>query len=234
MPRLGVFLIPPPEHPFYRIATAILGYDVWQQRHQTSSLSGHLDSATLTHWLGRAPTWGLHCTITGGDIVYDDADVPEIKERLAWIAGRTAPFTLTNGRFFHDFHANPQALVTRFDSPDGAVDRLHRQAATLISPLYTATHCGPPGPDDDDRARQLYLRTGETHALERFTPHWSLLTGLPDASAWMSARDLIAQHTGLFADDQTRTVQVTEVHLVEGSGDGFGSVISSYPLTGRP
>jgi hypothetical protein len=78
------------------------------------------------------------------------------------------------------------------------------------------------------------VRTGETRALERFTPHWSLLTGLPDAAAWAAARDLIARQTGLFADEQTRTIHVTDVHLVEGTGDGFCTVIGTYPLTGRP
>ena len=232
MARLGVFLIPPPEHSFYRVATAILGYDVWERRRLTSSLAGHLEPDTLERWLGDAAGWGIHCTVTGGSIVYDDADVAEIKTRLGWIAGRTAPFTLRNGRFFDDFHANPHALVTRFDSPDGAVERLHRQAATLISPLHTSTECRPPLADDDDRSRQLYARTGETHALERFSPHWSLMTGLPDGDAWATARDRIARRTGLFADERTRTLDVTDVHLVERPGDGFCSVVASYPLTG--
>lgn len=171
MPRLGVFLVPPPEHPFYQIATGILGYDIWQRRPVRSSLADHLDAETLRRWLGRATSYGIHCTMIGGDIAYDEADVGEVNERLAWIASRTAPFTLVNGRFFDDFHVNPSALVTRFDSPDGSIDRLHRQAATTISPLYVSTFCRPPRPENDDRSRVLYTRTGETHALERFTPH---------------------------------------------------------------
>jgi hypothetical protein len=232
MARLGVFLIPPPEHPFYQVTTGILGYDIWQQRHLTSSLADHLDANTLRDWLGEATRYGIHCTIAGGAIVYDDADVGEIKERLAWIAGRTAPFTLVNGRFFDDFHANPEALVTRFDSPDGAIDRLHRRAATLISPLHVSSYCRPPRADEDERTAALYVRTGETHALERFTPHWSLMTGLPDETSWQAARDLIARQTDLFADERTRTLDVTDVHLVERHGNGFCTVAGSYPLTG--
>ena len=232
MARLGVFLIPPPDHPFYQVTTSILGYDVWQERRLTSSLAGHLEPDTLREWLGGATDWGIHCTITGGDIVYDDADVGEIKERLAWIASRTPPFKLVDGRFFDDFHAKPHALVTRFDSPDGAIERLHRQAATLISPLHVSSYCRPPRAEDDDRTRQLFTRTGETHALERFSPHWSLMSGLPDAAAWTTARDLIARHTGLFADARTRTLDVSDVHLAERGGDGFCTVTASFPLTG--
>ena len=76
-------------------------------------------------WLGGAPSWGTHCTVTGGDIFYDDADVGEIKARLAWQAG-------------------------------------------------------------------------------------------------------------LFGDEQTRTIHVTAVHLVERVGDGACTVVASYPLTGAP
>jgi hypothetical protein len=231
--RLGVFLIPPPEHPFYQVTTGILGYDIWERRCLTSSLAGHLDAATLEGWLGRATTYGIHCTITGGDIFYDDADAGEIRERLAWIAGRTAPFSLVNGRFFDDFHARPTALVTTFDSPGGAIDRLHRQAATLISPLHVSTRCRPPRPEDDDQTRLLYTRTGETHALERFSPHWSLLTSLPDDASWQAARELVARHTGLFADEQARTLEVRDVQLVTFDEDGYCNIAASFPLTGN-
>jgi hypothetical protein len=232
MVQVGVFLIPPAEHPFYRVVSDILGYDVLARREVPSSLAGHLDPARLRTWLGRAPEFGTHCTITGGDIVYDDADLDEIKARLAWIAGRVRPFTLVNGRFYDDFHAVPKALVTRFDSPDGGIDRLHRLAATIISPLHVDTRCSPPRDPNDARARELYIRTGEAWALERFAPHWTLMSGLPDQAAWEAARELIRSRTGLFADDRTRTLEIADVHLVRHDEDGSCSVAASFPLTG--
>lgn len=232
MARLGVFLIPPPEHPFYQVATGILGYDIWQQRHLTSSLAGHLEPETLTRWLEFAPVFGIHCTIAGAALFYDDADLPEIEERLAWIAGRTAPFTLVNGRFFAEFHGNPRVLVSTFDSPDGAIQRLHRQVVTIVSPLNVGSAYAPRVPGLAVRPREVYGRTGEPWALELFSPHWSLMTGIPDAAAWTTARDLIVRQTGLFADERTRTLDVADVHLVERHGDGFCTVVRSYPLTG--
>lgn len=232
MARLGVFLIPPPEHPFYQITTGILGYDIWAQRRLTSSLAEHLAPETLESWLEFAPVFGIHCTIAGAALLYDDADIPEIEERLAWIAGRTAPFRLVNGRFFDDFHGHPRALVSTFDSPDGAIQRLHRQVATIVSPLSIGSAYAPRVPSLDERPREIYGRTGEPWALELFSPHWSLMTGIPDAAAWTTARDLIARHTGLFADERTRTLDVSDVHLVERHGDGFCTVVGSYSLTG--
>jgi hypothetical protein len=232
MAQLGVFLIPEPAHPFYEVASGILGYDIWERRRFRSSLTEHLNAATLQPWLGRAPTFGVHCTITGGDIIYDHADRQEILDRLGWIASRTAPFTLENGRFFDDFHANPCALVTAFDSPDGAIDRLHRQVATIVSPLHVDSRCQPPRDPDDARGWQLYHRFGEAWALERFSPHWSLMTGLPDAAAWSGAREVISERTELFADERTRTLPITDIHLVESGEDGYCAVAASFSLAG--
>jgi hypothetical protein len=230
--KLGVFLIPPADHPFYRIATGIIGYDVWSRERIPSSLCGDLEAETLARWAGRAPEFGLHCTIAGGDIIYRDEDIPEIQERLAWIAGRTAPFTVTNGRFYDEFPANPRVLVTTFDSADGALQRLHEHVVTTISPLHVSTECRPPRNPNDARAHEIYTRTGESGAFERFLPHWSLLTNLPDDAAWTTARTLIAQRTGLFADDATRTLLVEDVQLVQQQRDGHFAVIGSYGLTG--
>ena len=232
MIRLGVFLVPPPEHPFYTVTTGILGYDVWARRRQTSILADHLDAPTLERWIGEAASYGIHCTIVGGAMHYDDRDVDEIGARLSWIASRTAPFTLANGRFFDEFHARPRALVARFDGPDGALDRLHRQVATLVSPLHVETRCRAPQPGDDERAQVLYTRFGETHVLERFSAHWSLMSGLPDDASWSAARDLVARRTSLFADERTRTVPVEAMRLVAFDADGFCYVASSYPLAG--
>src|SRR5689334_20105330 len=114
MAQLGVFLIPPPAHPFYGVATSIIGYDVWARRTVPSVLADDLDPDTLRAWIGRASEFGLHCTIGGGDIFYRDEDVGEITGRLGWIASRTAPFTLTNGRYFDGFPADPRVIVTAF------------------------------------------------------------------------------------------------------------------------
>jgi hypothetical protein len=230
--QLGVFLIPPPDHPFYQITTSILGYDVWAQQRKDSTLADHLPTPILKRWMGQATIYGIHCTITGGAVFYDDADATEIEDRVSWLASRTRPFTLVNGRIFDDFHDRPVALVTTFDSPDGAISRLHQQAATLISPLHVSSQCRPPRDGDDDRARVLYTRTGETHALERFSPHWSLFTGLTSDDAWTMARNLVVDRTGLFADERTRTLDVTAIQLVAFRPDGYCKVAASFPLTG--
>jgi hypothetical protein len=58
------------------------------------------------------------------------------------------------------------------------------------------------------------------------------MTGLPDVAAWTRARDLIARHTDLFADEQTRRLSVTDVHLVQRIDDDSCAVVASVPLRG--
>src|SRR4051794_36834401 len=197
MAQLGVFFIPPPGHPFYTVASGILGYDIWAQRRMTSSLTKHLDAATAARWLGAAPEFGIHCTITGAALSYDDADVNEIKDRLAWIASRTAPFTLVNGHFLDEFRHNPYVLLTGFDAPAGEIHRLHRQVATIVSPLWVSSTYASRVPSLNERERELYIRTGEPWSLELFVPHWSLLTSLPGAEARSTVRAVISEKLGL-------------------------------------
>ena len=126
MAQLGVFLIPPPDHPFYALCSGILGYDIWTGRQSTSTLAAHLDEESVAQWLGPAASVGAHCTLSGVALTYDAADVNEVRERLAWIASRTPPFSLVNGRFLDDERARPWALLAELDSTDGEIHRLHR------------------------------------------------------------------------------------------------------------
>jgi hypothetical protein len=232
MVQLGVFLLPPTDHPFYTVCSGILGYDIWTRRRSPSSLVSYLGEETATRWLGEAPIFGIHCTIAGAALFYDDADVEEIKDRLAWIASRTAPFTLVNGHVLDDFRDNPRVLLTGFDEPDDAVHRLHRQIATIVSPLCIGSRYASRIPQLGEREREIYGRTGEPWALDLFVPHWSLLTGLPDQAAWDTVRDLVLGPLRLFVDERTRTLDIADVHLVRREEDGYFSVAASFPLTG--
>jgi hypothetical protein len=232
MAELGVFLIPPPNHPFYTLTSGILGYDIWAQRRLPSTLTPDLDPETAARWLGAATGFGIHCTIAGAALSYDDADIPEIKDRLAWIGTRTAPFTLVNGHFMDQFRANPYVLLTAFDSPDGGIQRLHRQVVTVVSPLHTSSRFASYLPRLNERERELYIRTGEPYVLEEFVPHWSLLTSLPGAEARATVRALISDKLGLFADARTRTLPISDVHLVQRDEEGYCTVIGSFPLSG--
>ena len=104
---------------------------------------------------------------------------------------------------------------------------------TIVSPLYTSSKYDSYLPRLNERERELYVRTGEPWVLEEFVPHWSLLTSLPGAEARTTVRSLVAGKCGLFADEQTRTLPISDVHLVQRKDDGYWRVAASFPLTGR-
>lgn len=232
MPRYGVYLIPEPDNALYQLASAHLGYDIWTQTRTTPMLASLVGEETIRAWIGRAEIFSFHITIADC-LVYDERDVDEIRTRLAWIAARTSPFSVTNGRFFTNFHSGPTALTLTFDSPNGALHQLHTLVITLISVLHQSSPYFEHLTEKlDAPLRRNLIRYGAPWVLDDFWPHWSLATSIPNQATWHHLADLLVQHTGLFADDRTRTLPVRAVQLVELQDNGFYTVAASFPFTG--
>ncbi len=233
MPRYGVYLIPKPENALYQLASAHLGYDIWTQTRTTPTLAAVIGEETIRGWIGRAEIFSFHVTIADC-LDYREEDGAEISMRLKWIASRVAPFTVTHGRFFREFHSSPSALTLTFDSSDGALQQLHRLVVTLISVLHEDS---PYLAHLQDRLsapmRRNLIRYGAPSVLDSFSPHWSLATSIPDQATWDRVADLLMRHTGLFQEEATRTLLVQSIQLVELGEDGFYTVAASFPLTGQ-
>ena len=130
MPRYGVYLIPSADHPLFRLGSDFLGYNIWAESHSTPLLADTLGEETVRAWIGNAKHFSFHITIADC-LEYRAEDVDEIRTRIQWIAQRMAPFTLTDGRFYDDFHSG-HALTLTYKSPDQALQRLHRLVVTLL------------------------------------------------------------------------------------------------------
>lgn len=230
MPVYGVYLIPEGQLPLYTLGSALLGYDIRKQTHATPLLAGVVGEARLRPWIGNAALFGIHATIADC-LSYRAEDAEEIDKRLAWIAQRIAPFTLYNGRFFAEFHAAPRALTLTFDSPDGALQQLHRLVVTLISVLHESSPYFAAWEERlDPPFRRNLIRYGAPSVLEHFWPHWSLATSVPDQETWAYLRDETVRQTGLFTTEETRTLPVTSIQLVEQQEDGHYRIAASYDL----
>lgn len=233
MPRYGIYLIPGPENALYQLASAHLGYDIWRQKQTTPTLAPVIGEEIIRGWIGRAEIFSFHITIADC-LEYRDEDVAEIYTRLAWIAQRLAPFTVTNGRFFTDFHSGPTALTLTFDSPDGSLHRLHELVVTLVSVLHEdSPYFGHLAEQLDPPLSRNLIRYGAPWVREHFWPHWSLATSVPDQAVWDQLADLLVRHTGLFQDETTRTLPVHAIQLVELGDNGFYTVAASFVLTGQ-
>ena len=230
MPRLATYLIPDPETRLYQIASAILGYDVFAERELPlpEPLQPHADR--IRDWVGPAHIYGFHATI-GDALEYPGELVPEIEGRLADIARDTAPFTLTNGRIHDSFRDFPRALVSTFDSPDRAVNRLEERVVTEINAL----HIGSPEFGTRVAAytplqREQLERFGSPNIRSLFDLHFSLATAVPDVETRRLLCDLVLNEMGLFATPDQHEIRVDTLYLLEQGANRLFRIRRTYPL----
>lgn len=232
MPRYGVYLIPSADHPLFRLGSDFLGYNIWTESHATPLLADTLGEETVRAWIGNAKHFSFHITIADC-LEYRNQDVDEIRTRIQWIAQRTAPFTLTDGRFYDEFHAG-HALTLTYKSTDHALQRLHRLVVTLISVLHTSSpYFGHLVKQLEAPLQQNLIRYGAPWVLDQFWPHWSLATSVPGQEAWERLRAETVRVTGLFQTPETHTFTVDSIQLVELKEDGFYKIVGSYPFEGE-
>ncbi|MEZ4640938.1 MAG: hypothetical protein R2856_39270 [Caldilineaceae bacterium] len=220
MPRYGVYLIPAADHPLFRLGSDFLGYNIWTEEHATPLLADTVGEETIRGWIGNAKVFSFHITIADC-LEYRDEDVDEIHTRLQWIAQRMAPFTLFNGRFFDDFHST-NALTLTYESPDRALQQIHRLVVTLISVLHNASpyfghlrdrlDAAPTQPDP------LRLAVGAGPVLA------ALVAGhqRPGCSGMAATSfDETVRATGLLQTPETQSFTVDSIQLVALKRTGF-------------
>ncbi len=230
MPRYGVYLIPAVENPLFQLGSAFLGYNIWTQEHSTPLMAKVLGEETVRAWIGKAKHFSFHVTIADC-LEYRAEDVAEIHARLQWIAERTEPFRLVNGRFFTEFHASPTAFTLTYESPDRALQEVHRLVVTLISVLHDSSpYFGHLLDRLEDPYRRNLLRYGAPSVLDQFWPHWSLATNVPDQAAWDRLREETVRETALLTTPDTQSLTVDSIQLVELQEDGFYTIAASYPF----
>lgn len=232
MPRYGVYLIPSADHPLFRLGSDFLGYNIWTESHATPLLADTLGEEAVRAWIGNAKHFSFHITIADC-LEYRAEDVDEIHTRVQWIAQRMDRFTLTDGRFYDEFHAG-HALTLTYKSADQALQRLHRLVVTLISVLHTSSpYFGHLHDKLEAPLQQNLLRYGAPWVLDHFWPHWSLATSVPDTEVWQRLRDETVRVTGLLQTPETRSFTVDSIQLVELKEDGFYKIVGSYPFKGE-
>ena len=226
MPRLGVYLIPEMDSTLYQAASDILGWDIWAEAE--APIPPDLAAWPVRDWVGPARAYGFHATI-GDALEYADADVAQIEQILAEIAGATSAFRLEDGRIHMAFRAWPRALVGTFDSPDCAVTRLEEQVVTQINVRRQAS---PIFSESRDRLDGLALEQldayGSPMVRSLFDLHFTLASAVPDGEIWRLLADRWADDVWGAADRQT--LNVTAIHLVQMRPDGRYRIRQSFPL----
>lgn len=230
MPILAVYIVPPADTPLYTIGSSFMGYDIRNETKQSPLLTDAFNEKDMVSWVGRASMFGFHATL-GDALEFPESSIEEIKTRLAWIASRTAPFTLTNGRI-REFS---RAISVTFDSPDDSISHLHYLIVTMINILYCSSPFFEPYMDTYPKDERYHvIRYGVPHAriLDNFSLHFSMATHIPNQAIWGKVRSALIEKTGLFQKEEHRTLLVDEIHLIQQHKDRFFRIVQSFPLTG--
>lgn len=232
MPILATYIIPPAHHRLYTVGSACMGYDVYTTTLTPPMLVDAHDAAIVESWVDRARIFGLHATL-GDALDFAEETIPEIEARLHWIASRTPPFTLINGRY-HDMHRYSQhTLAATFDNPDNTLQPLQERIVTMINVLYRTSPFYMKNItryNDDDRTHVIRYGVPHTRILDRFNLHFSLATGIPDDPTWHYLKDALDRRTGLFHRTEDRTLTVDTIFLLQQGDDGYFRILSKFPL----
>lgn len=218
MSTLAVYVTPPLGDSFYEIGSAVLGYDIWTQK--------QVPNGKFAGSVGGASTFGFHCTV-GDALTFGDQDEEKIHLLLKGICKKSVPFKLSKFFLSHDFWAGPQVLVAEFLDPGGQLSKVAELVTTTINPLYVESPYYPkllsrlPNYNED-----YYRRFGAPQVLERYTPHFTFASGIPDKNA---RDDLIVflSEQSVFQPGCYEYV-VDRLHLVRQKDDGFYEVVGSY------
>jgi len=220
METLAVYITPPKNDPLYRVATQVLGYDIWTGRKAVHE--------PYTYWVGGACKFGFHCTI-GDALVYRDSDIDEIKLRLTSICADITPFSLSNFFLDHEFWAGSELLVMGFHDLSDRLSKLAGLIATTINPLHVDSPYYPKLlPRLSEYSEEYFKKYGSPKVLEHYVPHFTLASSIPDEAARAQLVSFIERE---FLAQQVNYLQeIDRIHLVRQKPDEFYEIINSYML----
>ncbi len=234
MPVLAIYLLPAEDHPLSRIGVECMGYDVRTGERSTPLLADTFGEETILSWVGRARIFGFHATL-GDALQFAEKDVPEIKERLHWIASRIAPFVLRNGRLHPIASYGINSLNLGFDEPSGRLQQLHELVVTMVNVLYQSSpYYGEKIQNYPAQEHTTIIRYGvpDNRLLDRFKLHFALANNLPNKSARERFLSLLAGRHELLVQETHRQMPIDAFYLLEQQADDYFRVVERFALRG--
>ena len=184
MPNFAVFHIPPAHDDFYKIGSAILGYDIRAKSELTIPKTLKYDFDEFNpHWCDIARPYGFHMTI-GDAVRFKNKSVlakveKELSTILGWISPRN-PLSLNwrEEKFLTYWRYEKSVVVLRYHASE-ALKILHTLVTSRINPLgdgsgYHDEYKQFPedySPHRASRIKNFYSPT----VFDSYSPHFTLL-----------------------------------------------------------
>jgi 3',5'-cyclic AMP phosphodiesterase CpdA len=173
----ALYFIPPPNSPLYKFGSTVLGYDAYEEK----IMDSHWND-----WAGLASCYGFHLTIC--DVLYflTQAEIASIKAEVEFVLKYFfTPFKLTNLRLRSGF-PDEHSISLLVDDPTGSLESLHCEMVHRVYRRATSSnyHCGRDPLNRDDQCDRALFMIRNYHApyiLQKFTPHFTLLSNVAKA-----------------------------------------------------
>ena len=169
----AVYFVPPKGSPLYQLGSQVLGYDVRQ------------GAGVSTDWapkVGEAANFGFHLTVCDALYFLNEEEVALAAHEVAFIAKDYAPFELVRLRVASQFPDEHSVAIVG-DDPSGTLEALHCEFVTRVYRRAAASNysLGKAAPTRDDNLRRAELmirRFRAPYILQRYRPHFTLLTSV--------------------------------------------------------
>lgn len=173
----AVYLIPEPESPLYRFGSQTVGLDVYENRQILSPWAPYV---------GSAAEFGFHLTVADALYLYHPLDVDLLIKEIEFVVQGVPPIRL-DLQLKAGFPNESSISLICHDS-SGVLEYLHHE---MVSRCYRSAagsyyDFGLANADRDNdlsRTKWMIQHYHAPYILQRFQPHFTLLTGLPSSAA---------------------------------------------------
>jgi hypothetical protein len=183
----AVYVVPPSESDLYRFGSQILRYDVHEKK--TPEVAAWFNPLAklrrpLREAVGAAGEFGFHLTVADALYCANQEDIHLIREEVKFAAQEFDPFTIRL-TIEKDF-PNSKGIALVCQDASGTLEALHHEMVArvyrkAIASNYSLELATPDRDQDQERARLMIAHYHAPYILQRFKPHFSLLSNVPEA-----------------------------------------------------
>lgn len=195
----ALYLVPPAGSRLFEFGSDVLGYDV---------RSGKSSNSRWSQYVGGAKNFGFHVTCCDALFFFTAHDLRLVKEEISFLAREFQPFEFTGLKVVGGFPDSTSVALVPEDK-SGSLEALHYELVQRVykraaASNYSLGRAKPTRDNDLQRARLMISRYRAPYILQRYKPHFTLLTSVPPQDMDRVVRELQAVFEERVADTTFR------------------------------
>ncbi|MBI5954912.1 MAG: hypothetical protein HY865_24900 [Chloroflexi bacterium] len=173
----AVYLIPEAESPLYKFGSQIVGFDVYENRQILSPFAPYV---------GDAGEFGFHLTVADALYLYHQRDMDLLQKEIEFVVQGLPPIKLELQ--FKDGFPDKGSVSILCQESQGLLEYLHHEMVSRFYRVAAGSNydLGAANPNRDEnpgRAKWMIQHYHAPYILQKFQPHFTLLTNLPAVPA---------------------------------------------------